>query len=111
MKPHPCFLALAIATSAHAQVLTRTSSGKPALERPTSATGLAVDQAEATRLFNEASKARPEMSFNFGVQAPQPLMRLRGEYHTSLVVEPTNGRLPYTSLARENLAESMRAGF
>jgi hypothetical protein len=123
MKPHACLLALAFVASAHPQEILRTASGRPdltgvwennfgtPLERPASAKSLAVDQIEAVRLFDEGVKSRPDMSFNFGVQASQPLMQLRGEYRTSLVVEPANGRLPYTSFARERLSASMRSGF
>lgn len=103
-------------TSSSASIL-RTADGKPdlqgywsaesltPLERPDGFTTLVIpaDQADAavekmTPKFGDVYD--PELEYNF----PRTLMQMNGEYRSSLIVEPADGKLPFTALARATIA-------
>jgi hypothetical protein len=114
----------AIASPAFSQQsIPRTSEGRPdfqghwtsqfatTFERMPGATTLAVSEAEAKRLGEEVYQrwAGRGAGLDPDVLAAdvRNLMHVDGEYRTSLVVEPADGKVPFTEEARR-LVEQMR---
>ncbi len=68
------------------------------LERPASTTGSVLSQTEADA-YAEANASRPGRSIEapfFGPETVAPLM-VRGEYRAGMVIDPPDGRIPYSS--------------
>lgn len=115
--------ALAVALgAAHAQPtdIPRTSEGRPdfhgvwsnefltTLERITGATSVAVSDEEAERLLNVILTERAKDKFEDAAAFPEArqLARVKGEWRTSLVVEPVDGLVPLTEQGK-----ALRAAF
>jgi hypothetical protein len=67
------------------------------LERPASATGLIVSEAEAMA-YAATNSARPGVGMEapfFGPETVAPL-KIGGQYRSSVIVDPPDGRIPYT---------------
>ncbi len=77
---------------------TGTISGAAPLERPQDQKTLVISKAEA-EAYASANRARAGVGFEapfFGPEARTALM-VRGEYRSSLIIDPPSGQLPYTA--------------
>lgn len=76
------------------------------LERPESSPNLVLSQAEA-EAYAAAYASRPGRSIEapfFGPEKVDPLM-VRGEYRSALVIDPPDGRIPYSAEGLRRLEE------
>jgi hypothetical protein len=118
-------MAVALTASAHAQApdIPRTPDGKPdfqghwtsqfatTFERMPGATTLTVSEEEAKRLGEEVYQRWADRGAGLDPDVlaanVRNLIRVNGEYRTSLVVEPADGKVPFTEEA-QRLVEQQR---
>jgi hypothetical protein len=110
-----CLMAPAAVAQAEPAGITRTADGRPDLhgvwtsrwlspvERSAAASGLVVSKAEADKLVADIleraalpAQLDPELAYPEG----DSLAIVRGEYRSSLVVSPANGKLPFNDMGR-----------
>ena len=126
----PALAAKAHAPGARADAPPRAADGRPSLEGVWASNNMLVMEATAkspdlvvpeaqAKVLAAAAAEQEAGGFERGLDPEAPAMlrsldgfpRVRGQRHTRLVIQPTDGKLPYTEQARREVQRPPRNGF